>query len=550
MNDDDLSITTALEQFALSLSRSAAVPIPELVRALERAADGLRAGVQATPGPPPGDLIPQAEAARVAGVSRQAIHQWVRKGTLCAYPGRNGTGKGTSLVSRSDVVIAASRGTEAPFSATLRTQLAAFAALLEPVAPEEDGNLVPVLRYMSEADAPEASPAEAASVLREFVIAAMGTSSRQQEFSPAGVHMLASLRPRVVVDPSAPFGGLCDELGLLIHSARGPAGFDSASAAVLALIGCATLGVTLDGRHAAVGRHIADAAARVWGEDWLGRLYDLAFHLEKMSPTPLTRYTASLTYLGTNRFLRQAQSSGVSVTYARSPGVLLPESYYGDAVLLDVLDGWHGPARWSFQPRSAALAAAAMSSSDGNPFRVFSFDYGLLEPGIHGVRRYCFSTRDARSAMRRMMAALPAAQRDAYRDTAVGLLARTLAQPYMEVTAVDAPDDFDWWKDHIIRASSHEVMLGLRGPQARKTAHSLLVPTSILPEVIDAAETDNSLRDRLRLYVKNLEFDLIHERYADDLGRGVSRAVKNAAETVSPASARARAEAEIAALLA
>src|ERR1700722_16605552 len=120
MDDYDPSITAALEQFALSLGRSSAVPIGDLVRALERTAEGLRTGMRAAPQTPPGDLIPQAEAARLAGVSRQAVHQWVSRGTLRTYPGRNGTGRGTSLVSRTDVIVAANRGSEVPFSATLR----------------------------------------------------------------------------------------------------------------------------------------------------------------------------------------------------------------------------------------------------------------------------------------------------------------------------------------------------------------------------------------------------------------------------------------------
>lgn len=551
MDDYDPSITGALERFAFSLARAEAVPVAELVCALERTAEGLRTGRRAEPRTAPSDLIPQAEAARLAGVSRQAVHQWVRKGMLSTYQGRNGAGKGTSLVSRSNVVVAANRRTEVPFSAALRTQLLAFVALIEPVVVSDgDGDLVATLRRLSESEIVEASSPAAATVLREFVIAAMGTSSMQQEFTPVGVHMLASLQPTIVLDPRTPFGQLADALGLLIHSAGGKAGFDSASAAILGLLGCATLGAALDGKYSGVGRRIANAAARVWGEAWLGRLYDLAFHLEELYPAPMTRYTASITYLATNRYLRQAQSTGVSITYARSPGVLLPESYYGDAVLQDLLDGRQGSPRWCFHPQSAALAEATMTRSEGNPFRVFSFEFGVMEPSIHGVRRYCFSTQDTRSAMKRKIGSLPASQRIAYIDIAIGLLARAIAQPSIELTAVDEPRDFDWWKDHIIRSSAREVMLGLRNARARKVAHALLVQTSMLPDVIEAADTDNALRDRLRIYVKNLEFELINERYRDDLKRGVSRVIKDAAETVSPDASHARAEAEITALLA
>ena len=124
-------------------------------------------------------------------------------------------------------------------------------------------------------------------------------------------------------------------------------------------------------------------------------------------------------------------------------------------------------------------------------------------------------------------------------------LAQTLAQPSVEVTAIDHPRDFDWWKDHIIRSSPREIMLGLREARARQVAHALLVQTTVLPDVVEAAETDGSLRERLRIYVKNLEFAIVNERYQDDVRRGVSRVIKHATESLSDTQARDRAAAEI-----
>ncbi len=44
------------------------------------------------------------------------------------------------------------------------------------------------------------------------------------------------------------------------------------------------------------------------------RLFDAALYTGELHRSPLTRYTASLTYLDNNRFLRQAQSTGVPPT--------------------------------------------------------------------------------------------------------------------------------------------------------------------------------------------------------------------------------------------
>jgi hypothetical protein len=76
------------------------------------------------------------------------------------------------------------------------------------------------------------------------------------------------------------------------------------------------------------------------------------------------------------------------------------------------------------------------------------------------------------------------------------------------------------------------------------------VQTTVLPDVVEAAETDGSLRNRLRIYVKNLEFAIVNERYQDDARRGVTRVIKHATEALTPVQARDRAAAEIEKLLA
>jgi hypothetical protein len=115
----------------------------------------------------------------------------------------------------------------------------------------------------------------------------------------------------------------------------------------------------------------------------------------------------------------------------------------------------------------------------------------------------------------------------------------------MEVTAIDDPADFDWWKDHIIRSSPREILIGMRDERARRVAHALLVQTTVLPDVVEAAASDGSLRNRLRIYVKNLEFAIVDERYRDDVRRQVSRVVKSATETLDETDARSCAEAEV-----
>jgi hypothetical protein len=115
----------------------------------------------------------------------------------------------------------------------------------------------------------------------------------------------------------------------------------------------------------------------------------------------------------------------------------------------------------------------------------------------------------------------------------VTTLVRALRSQYLELVAIDRREDFDWWKDHIIRASADEVLIGLRDERARRTAHALLVETSILPGVVEAAESDGPLRERLRIYVKNLEFDVIDARYRDDLRRGAAHLLKQGSTTLT-----------------
>jgi hypothetical protein len=451
------------------------------------------------------------------------------------------------MVPLSEVLVVANRATEAPFSATMRRQFLRLISLIEGWL---DPALVERLTQTLEPNFSAGRRDEASRVLREFVTAAMGTSSMQQEFTPAGVQMLADLEPAIVVDEDTPFGRLAEGLGLLVHSSRRSSGFDSAATAILSILGCATVGQLVDHPDADVGRHFAKAAEEVWGEEWVDRLFDAAFHVEELSPAPLTRYTASLTYLGTNRYLRQAQSSGVSISYARNPGLALPESYFGEAVLADRLRGINSQPEWSFSPELAQLALRTSQQNEGNPFRIFNFERGLLDLHIHGIRRYCLSSEDSAGALSARLAKLAPSQRAAYVECAVSNLSHTLMMPFIEIALVNNLRDFDWWKDHIIRSSPREILLGLRNARARRVAHALLVQTTMLPDVVESAETDSSLRDRLRIYVKNLEFGIIDERYHDDLRRGLVRVVKSAAETLSEADARNRAEVEVRRLLA
>lgn len=538
MKDGVQGISDALERLALTLGESGAVPTGELVRALERAADRLRG--RGEPAVVPNDLVTQAEASRTIGVSRQAVNQWIRKGILRTYV----TGDRRTRVSLSEVAVAANRRSPAQFSPARRQELLDF---LDLVGDPSAKALARDLRAFFEDGLQESQYISESRVLREFVIAAMETGDRQREFTADGVRLLGDLRPAFQVDPAAPFGRLAQSLGLLVTSSSGVTGFDSAVAAILGLLGVATVGARFSGADTDLARDIARSAEEVWGEDWPDRLYDAAYHGGEVKPPPLARYTASLTYLDNNRFLRQAQADGVTISYARGPGAVLPQRFYGAPVHDDVLRGRRlGQQVWAFTAEAAAaVGRPARNPSAVSPFRIFNYEYGLMDTSIHGIRRYCFSATDARAEFRKTLSMLTATQRRIYIETAIQTLARTVGLPHIELVAIDRREDFDWWKDHVIRSSAREVLIGLRDEEARKVSHAILVQTSMLSSVIEAADSDSSLRDRLRIYVKNLEYDVIEARYADDLCRGAARMLKAGGISLSPEESRRLAEAEI-----
>jgi len=540
-NESEQSITLALEELALALGNAGAVPRGELVRALERAAERLRARPLDTVIPT--DVVSQAEAARLVGVSRQAVNQWVRKGILRSYDNGEANARRAPLVSLTEISIAANRWRAEPFPTTLRRQLKQFLESLSqhyPLAPAAE-----MIGEAMEEGLPDSSGDDVARVLREFLVAAMGTAGRQQEFTRAGVQMLAELPPSLVISTQSQFGGLLDRLGLLIHSSDGNAGFDSPSSALLAILGSATVGTGLGQPEASLAEYIADAARQVWEDDWVRRLFDAAYHADELVAPPMTRYTAPLVYLGTNRFMRQAQAAGISITYAASPGAILPQSYYGAPVMSEILTGdRHASYPWQFKKGSGALYSA-LDRSASSPFRIFNFEYGLFDSSIHGIRRYCFSMQRAREVMHEFAEHLPPADRSSYYELAVGTLAHTLQKPFVEMTVVEPPAAFDWWKDHIIRTSPRETLIGLRGEKARNIAHGLLVRASMLPQILESGAEDPELRELLRIYVKNLSYEINDERYRDDLKRGVTRIIKSGAEELTPNQAHERAEAEV-----
>jgi excisionase family DNA binding protein len=543
-DDDEPSISLAVERLALALGKAGAVPRGELIRALERAAERLR--TRAPDPEPPTDVLSQAEAARLIGVSRQTVNQWVRKGILPSYVTEHGNGRRAPQVSLAEISIAANRGRAEPFSAALLQQLTTFLEALArnpAVAPTAEA-IGSALEEGEERRSGHSS-GDAGRVLREFLIAAMGTAGRQQEFTRAGVQMLADLRPSLTVRSDSGFGLLLETLGLLIHSSDGSAGFDSPSAAILALLGAATVGAQIDGPQARIAEQVAVTGAEVWGEDWVRRLFDAAYHADEMVSPPLTRYTAPLVYLGCNRFMRQAQADGISITYAASPGAILPQSYHGAPVLAEMLAGRsHRGQPWQFRRGSEAVRPALQGSTK-SPFRVFNFEYGLFDSSIHGIRRYCFSMERAREELRTFTEQLPREDRAAYHELAIETLAHALEKPFVEMTAVESPAVFDWWKDHITRSSPRETVIGLRGEKARSTAHALLVRASALPQILESGAEDPELRERLRVYVKNLDYDIIDERYRDDLSRGITRIIKAGSEDLTPDQALIRAESEV-----
>lgn len=542
MDEREHKISDAVEHLALTLGESGAVPVAELVRALERAAERLRTRSDSSEAPL--DLVTQSEASRTVGVSRQAVNQWVQKGTLRTYMSSDPNGRQTPQVSLSEVAIAANRHSPAQFSPARRRELHEF---LDLIAVDSTKSVATDIRTSLEGEWPAERYSDESRVLREFVIAAMDTGDRQREFTAEGVTLLSELSPKFEVDRDAAFGRLADSLGLLVGSASGFAGFDSPATAILGLLGVATIGPQFAGDDCAVGLEVARAAEQVWGDDWPLRLFDAAFHVGETRPSPLTRYTASLVYLDNNRFLRQAQSTGVSIAYSRGPGPLLPQRYFGGPIFHDILGGQRDDdPLWYFTPEAAAAVGRPQARASGiNPFRVFNYEFGLLDPAIHGIRRYTYSVADVSAELRSTMASLGPSDREVYLDVAVDTMARTIRLPHVEMAAIDRPDDFDWWKDHIIRSSEREILIGLRDERARQVAHALLVQTSMLPDVVGAADADGSLRDRLRIYVKNLEFDVVDARYQDDLRRGVTRILSAGGRALTVDESRAIAEAEI-----
>ena len=532
-------VSDIVERLAVGLAESGAVPIPELVRALERAAERLRAPSE--PVDTPSDLVTQAEAARSVGVSRQAVNQWVRKGIVGTYPGT----RNRAQVSLAEVAIAVHKRTPPHVGPERRHELMEFLELTkDPSIAELAVDLDQFLGGQG------AEPnAEEPRVLREFVVAAMDAGGRQREFTSEGVRLLGELEPRFRVDPRAPFGRLAASLGLLVMSTSAHSGFDSSSGFVLGLLGAATVGTQETAAETTVAHEIADAGVQVWGDQWPERLHEAAYRIGLMSPTPLVRYTESMTHLDAQRFLRQAQPGGVSISYSREPGPLLPEWFYGSPVYLDIMKGRRQEPGWAFTPEAARATANPPDGAGTNPFRVFSYEYGLLDSSVHGIRRYCYSAADARAKMRSARSRHTVKERGVHLRAAINTLARTLSLPHVELVAIEGSDTFDWWKDHIIRASEQEVLLGLHDPRVRGIAHALLVQTSALPAVVEAADADGSLRDRLRIYVKNLEFDVIDARYRDDLRRGDARIVKGGGIALSRDEALEVAEAEIKACL-
>ncbi|MFV8054694.1 hypothetical protein [Mycobacterium sp. 48b] len=547
MNQGDESISVALERLALTLGEAGAVPLPELVRALERAAERLR--TKSVADEIPSDLVSQAEASRAVGVSRQAVNQWVRSNVIRSYA-RNGSSRHGPQVSLAEVAVAANRRSrEVPFSSVRRRELHDFLDEVENC--DSTADIAAAIRDALTDDVDRSHSPEHIGVLGEFVKASMGVGDDQREFTADGLQLLCELKPAIKVDVESLFGRLTDWLRLLIRSDDGTAGFDSPTTALLGLLGAATVGGQYIGDEADVGRSIAGAAIRVWGRDWVNRLYDAVFHLGEAHPLPLTRYTASLTYLDNNRFLRKAQASGVSISYFRMPGLILPQRLYGAPIFDDILnDVPQHEDVWAFTPQAAQRGWPSELDSGLNPFRVFNYEFGFFDPSIHGIRRYCYSTEDVRAELLKYAALLPAGRREAYFKQSSENLVRALLQPTTELTAVDSPSDFDWWKDHLIRSSPREVVLGLRDERARAVAHALLVSTGSLHRVVADSEADDAaLRDRMRIYVKNLEFDVIDARYQDDLKSGRARMIKAGGQSITEPEARGLAEQEMRTML-
>lgn len=544
MADQAVSIGLTLENMALSLAESGAVSRHELVRVLERTAERIRmSDLGPTTFLEPDDLVTQAEAARVIGVSRQAVNQWIAKGLVSSHEAVDPKGRQTTLVSLSEVAVVGNRRPEGGLSASLKRQFENFLNLLVDKLP---ANLIDGL---VDALTPSNTPAReslSSDLLRAFLVSAMESDAGDGGFTHDTAGMLADLPPLLTIEPSHGYFHLADSMNLLVSSSDNTKGFDSPGTAVLSLLALATVGASMNHTHARIGLQIAGAAESVWANAWIDRLFDLAFQLDELSTPTLVRYTASMSHLTPNRFFRQAQSSGVSISYGRSPGLLLPQSYYGDPLLRDILARRPRPNPWTLSPEALANVQTAAKLPEQNPFRMFTFEKGLLDTTIHGVRRYVFSGEDARQRFRAYSDQLSRTEQIRYRELAELSLAHAMQTSLVDIVSIDKIDNFDWWKDHVIRASDREVVIGLRDARARVVAHAVRVRTSILPEVVAATPMEGMLRERVRIYVKNLDYSMIEERYLDDLRVGSGRLIHATTQKMSRLELEQAAEAEIA----
>ena len=165
----------------------------------------------------------------------------------------------------------------------------------------------------------------------------------------------------------------------------------------------------------------------------------VAYYADELASPAMTRYAAALVYLGsTGTCARRRPTASVSP---------MPRIAGCHPAPRAIMAG-PGAVRAAGRPRAGRTAlavreglggfrTAAMYGSANSPFRIFNFEYGMLDDSIHGIRRYCFSMRHARDELRTFVSGRPRRERRAYLDLAVETFAHVLKKPYMEVATVE-----------------------------------------------------------------------------------------------------------------
>ncbi|HXW79990.1 MAG TPA: hypothetical protein VEJ84_10855 [Acidimicrobiales bacterium] len=270
-----VDIVEAIRNLEEALVRSGAVT-PESLRAaagMATAGDGAVA---------PGDLVPQATAARHLGLSRQTVRNWVLQGRL-----RTWSKDGRDQVSYAEVHRLRHPGRPAVSDPDVRERVQRLAEQLPGPGWE-------VLRRAPETNRRywRTELGHCKRILVDLVLGSLG-SGAQADLSDAA-RSLDVLSEWQQNDPA-------DALWHFAESAM--------------------LGVE--------GHVEAESAARlVLGEQWADGLLELCFAAEQVWPLPVRVYTARDVGFRSYSFYRRAAETGPTISYSITPGLIVPSQRF------------------------------------------------------------------------------------------------------------------------------------------------------------------------------------------------------------------------------